>query len=141
MLLGKNVNKILVEGGVAKGVVFNDAFNTQIISKQINADVVIGNAAIPLIADLLPTDYKEKVYKTIGKMEEACSLISIYMGFNIELKKFGIKHYSTFLAGNDINNLSDIKDNYRGDWGNKTFAFVDYGQVDSGLAPKAKALR
>jgi all-trans-retinol 13,14-reductase len=139
VLLGKNVNKILVEGGVAKGVVFNDAFNTQIISKQINADVVIGNAAIPLIADLLPTDYKEKVYKTIGKMEEACSLISIYMGFNIELKKFGIKHYSTFLAGNDINNLSDIKDNYRGDWGNKTFAFVDYGQVDSGLAPKGKS--
>ena len=139
VLLGKNVTQILVEQGVAKGVVYYDSFNTEIKSVQVNADLVIGNAAIPIIADLLPEQYKVKVRKNIGKMEEACSLISIYMGFNIDLKKFGIKHYSTFLAGKDINTLQDIKANYRGDWGNKTFAFVDYGQVDSDLAPKGKS--
>lgn len=139
VLLGKNVTQILVEQGVAKGAVYYDSFNTEIKSVEVNSDVVIGNAAIPIIADLLPEQYKVKVRKNIGKMEEACSLISIYMGFNIDLKKFGIKHYSTFLAGKDINTLQDIKANYRGDWGNKTFAFVDYGQVDSDLAPKGKS--
>lgn len=139
VLLGKNVTQILVDQGVAKGVVYDDAFNTEIESVEVNADVVIGNAAIPIIADLLPEQYKIKVRKNIGKMEEACSLISIYMGFNIDLKKIGVKHYSTFLAGNDISTLQDIKANYRGDWGNKTFAFVDYGQVDSDLAPKGKS--
>ncbi len=139
VLLGKNVTRIMVEQGVAKGVVYYDTLNTEIKSVQVNADVVIGNAAIPIIADLLPEQYKVKGRKNIDRMEEACSLISIYMGFNIDLKKFGVKHYSTFLVGNDINTLQDIKPNYRGEWGNKTFAFVDYSQVDSDLAPKGKS--
>jgi ferredoxin-NADP reductase len=61
------------------------------------------------------------------------------MGFNVDLKQFGVKHYSTFFQGEGVNSLKDIKINNRGAWDKKCFVFVDYSQVDAGIAPSGKS--
>jgi phytoene dehydrogenase-like protein/ferredoxin-NADP reductase len=140
VLLGKMVEQIKVENGRASGVKFKDAFNESSKSITIDTDAVVVNAAIPLAVKMLPDPYRTSLANKIKNLEEACSLISIYMGFDIDLKEFGVKHYSTFIQGEGIHSLRDLKPNYQGDWKNKTFVFVDYSQVDSALAPLGKSV-
>jgi len=140
VLLGNKAENILIENGQASGVQFRDAFNETSEPVTIYADAVIANAAIPLIVKMLPAAYKSLLEDKIKNLKEACSLISIYMGFDIDLKQFGVKHYSTFIQGEGLNSLKDIKGNYQGDWSKKSFVFVDYSQVDSALAPSGKSV-
>jgi len=140
VLLGKKVEQILVANEKAIGVKFKDTFNEEEESKTIHADAVVVNAAVPLAVKMLPEPYKTTLANKIKNHTEACSLISIYMGFDVDLKEFGVKHYSTFIQGEGIHSLKDIKLNYQGDWDNKSFVFVDYSQVDSALAPLGKSV-
>ncbi|MEO8403291.1 MAG: FAD-dependent oxidoreductase [Chitinophagaceae bacterium] len=139
VLLGKKVQTIFVENGKACGVAFHDSFNQSSESITIHANSVIANAAIPLVAEMLPIPYRNSLKKKIKDFDVSCSLISIYMGFNINLKQFGVKHYSTFIQGDDVKSPKDLKGNYQGDWSKKGFVFVDYSQVDSALAPNGKS--
>ena len=140
VLLGKKVEQIIVENGEASGVKFKDAFNENSESISIDSDAVVVNAAIPLAVEMLPDPYKTSLLNKTRNLKEACSLISIYMGFDVDLKEFGVKHYSTFIQGDGIDGLRDLKPNYQGDWNNKSFVFVDYSQVDSALAPSGKSV-
>ncbi|WP_443939227.1 FAD-dependent oxidoreductase [Pedobacter sp. MW01-1-1] len=140
VLLGKKVNHILVENGTATGVMYQDAYNSHSETKKVTADTVIGNAAVPLLADLLPEKYKNAVRRHFENKEVSCSLISIYLGFNKPLKELGVKNYSTFIAGADIHSIKDLKDNYQGNWENRNFVLVDYSQIDSNLAPQGKSI-
>ena len=140
VLLGKMVEDIFIDNGVAVGVKYRDAFNNKIEQVNIYADTIIANAAIPNVVKMLPIQYQARVQDKIKNLEESCSLISIYMGFNVDLKKFGVKHYSSFFQGEDIQTLNDLKKNYQGDWQNKSFVFVDYSQVNSNLCPDGKSV-
>ena len=140
VILGKKVNKIIVKNNKAVGVEFSDSFNKNIKTTEIYADNIIVNAAVPNVIKMLPKEYEQKAKKRIDHLEESCSLISIYIGFNIDLKQFGVKHYSTFFQGEDIQMLSDLKKNFRGNWENKSFVFVDYSQVNSNLCPEGKSV-
>jgi len=140
VLLGKMVDNILVDNGVAVGVKYHDAFNNKIEHTTILADTIIANAAIPNVLKMLPLQYQPSVQDKIKNLEESCSLISIYIGFNVDLKKFGVKHYSSFFQEEDIQTLGDLKKNYQGDWQKKSFVFVDYSQVDSNLCPEGKSI-
>ena len=140
VLFGKMVEDILVDNGVAVGVKYRDAFNNKIEHTTIYADTIIANSAIPNVLKMLPLQYQPSVQDKIKDLEESCSLISIYMGFNVDLKKFGVKHYSSFFQGEDIQTLKDLKRNFRGDWQKKSFVFVDYSQVDSNLCPEGKSI-
>ncbi len=135
VLLGKKVDKILMNNGKVNGVQYSDAFNDQPDPVKIYADAVIANAAIPLIAEMLPSPFNQKLKAKINRLQTACSLISIYMAFDVDLKKFGVKHYSTFFEGEGVQSLKDIKSNNQGDWNKRCFVFVDYSQIDSGIAP------
>ena len=139
VMLGAKVEKILVEKGKANGVQFRDSFNCESQPVTIYADSIIANAAIPNIAPMLPTAYSSLLEEKIKKQEIACSLLSIYMGFDINLRQIGIKHYSTFIQDDSVKDLIDMKVNYQGDWNKKGFVFVDYGQIDSGLVPSGKS--
>jgi all-trans-retinol 13,14-reductase len=44
-----------------------------------------------------------------------------------------------FIHGEGVNSLKDIKINNRGEWSKKCFVFVDYSQIDSGIAPSGKS--
>lgn len=140
VLLGKMVEDILVDNGIAVGVRYRDAFNNKIGKISIYSDTIIANVAIPNVLKMLPIQYQPIVEDKIKDLEESCSLISIYMGFNADLKKIGVKHYSSFFQGEDIQTLSDIKNNFKGDWQNRSFVFVDYSQVDSNLCPEGKSV-
>jgi ferredoxin-NADP reductase len=125
--------------GKATGVIFKDAFNDSTPEMEVHADVVIANAAVPLVTKMLPQPFKGILEKKIANLKESCSLISIYIGFKKEVKELGNTHYSTFVNGNDVQSLKDVKANNKGKWENKTFVFVDYSQIDSGLAPEGKS--
>ena len=140
VLLGKKVNSILMKNNRAAGVSFSDAFNDASAPREVYASAVIANAAVPLVKKMLPRRQALKLggYAAEG-LEESCSLISLYIGFNTDLKSLGVKHYSTFLYGDAGDSIKTVSAMHRSnDWQRKPFVFVDYSQIDSGLAPKGK---
>jgi len=141
VLLGKKVISILIENNKASGVEYTDAFNSSLKSKKVCAQYIIGNAAIPLIKKMLPPVQAEKLGEKIDGLEEACSLITVYIGFNKNLKEWGVKNYSTFLFGDEVKSIKDVaKINQSKDWEKKPFVFVDYSQIDAGLCENNKSI-
>ena len=137
VLLGKKVSHILIEHGRACGVQFVDTFNRSDSSTTVYAPYIIANAAPALIKDMLPPPQAKMLGKKINGLKEACSLISVYIGFNKNLREWGIQNYSTFLYGDAIQSLKDVAlANKSEDWENKPIVFVDYSQIDAGLCDK-----
>ena len=56
------------------------------------------------------------------------------------LKDIGNKNYSTFIFDGSVKSQQDILGNNHSDFGTRSFTFVDYGQVDSRLAPDGKSV-
>lgn len=131
MLFGKKVSEILVEKGKAYGVIFEDSYDATIPETKITAHNVIANAAIPLVKKLLPDTESAKIAHKTDHLKIACSLLSIYIGFNKEVKDLGNLHYFTFVLGDGVVSMKDIYENSKGDWKNKNFVFVDYSLIDS----------
>jgi all-trans-retinol 13,14-reductase len=139
VLLGKKVTRILIEKGRAVGVSFRDTFNEDEAPREIRARNIIHSGAVPLVKDLLPQKEKARIARRIDHMKPACSLFCVYLGFRTDLSGIKGPHYSTFLIGNDVQSLGDVQRNFHGDWKLKSFVFVDYSRVDSGLAPLGKS--
>ncbi len=131
VLLGNKVTKIITQDNTAIGIEYQN--------KQLFADTIIANAAIPNVINLLPTANQKSLKKKTEKLEIACSLIAIYIGFKREIKELN-KHYSTFIADESVKNLKDMQKNAKADFDKRAFVFVDYSQIDSDLAPKGKTV-
>jgi phytoene dehydrogenase-like protein len=67
-------------------------------------------------------------------------LLTIYLGFKKSLKAIGNNHYSTFVFDSSVKTQADILKNNKADFHRRSFTFIDYGQIDSGLAPEAKSV-
>ncbi len=104
------------------------------------ADEIIANAAMPNIAKLLPEKYGIQLVNSIKDQKPGASLLTIYFGFRNSLKKIGNNHYSTFVFDSSIIRQADILKNNKGDFKSRSFTFIDYGQIDSGLAPEGKSV-
>ncbi|MEN8155433.1 MAG: FAD-dependent oxidoreductase [Bacteroidota bacterium] len=139
ILLGKRVNRILIKNGVAVGVSYKDAFNENLEPVTLEASHIIHSGAVPLLKNLLPGPEKAKIARKIDRLKPACSLFCIYLGFKREVRQLNHHHYSTFFYSDDIRSLDDVVPNIYGDWNARSFVFVDYSQVDSGLAPEGKS--
>lgn len=131
VLLGNKVTKIITQDNAAIGIEYQN--------KQVFADTIIANAAIPNVINLLPTENQKQLKQKTEKLEIACSLISIYIGFKREIKELN-KHYSTFIVDDSVKNLKDMHKNAKADFDKRSFVFVDYSQIDSDLAPKGKTV-
>ena len=133
------VTKILFENDKAIGVSYkkNNTNNTiDVFGKNI-----ISNSAIPYVADfLLPQQQSTALKNDIENREIGASLLTIYLGFNKEVKKLEYNNYSTFIFDNSIEKIGDIYQNNRGDFENRSFTFIDYSQIDSALAPAGKSV-
>ncbi len=140
VLVGKKVSNILVKGGKARGISFKDSFNDTIEPVNVYAKKIIANTAVPSVKSLLPQKESRKLARKIDHLEPACSLLTVYIGFKKEVKSLGNQHYSTFIFHDDVKTLTDIKENARQDWHHKNLVFVDYSQIDSGLAPEGKSV-
>ena len=138
VLLGKTVEKIETQNGKATGVTFRDSFIENSDSVTISCDNVVANCAIPLVPKLLDAPYSTQLQSKITAKKNSCSLLCMYLGFNTDISKFGVKYYSNVFQG-DVKTLADINKNHRGEWSKRRFIFVDYGKVDSGLAPSDKS--
>ncbi len=73
-------------------------------------------------------------------MKPGASLLTVYFGFKKPLKKVGNKYYSTFIYDSSVKTQADIFENNKSDFTKRSFTFVDYSQVDSGLAPEGKSV-
>ena len=131
VLTGKFVEEILVKNNQAVGVSYRDTFNSAAAKQSLYADSVVANAAQPIVAQMLPEPYRSKLAQKVAPLELACSLLTIYLGFNTDLKKLGVNHYSTIIQGQKDYKLKDVKADSQGDWTQKSFTFVNYGAVDA----------
>jgi len=134
------VTGIFEENNKLAGVTYKKKRGTS--SEVITAytDEIIANAAIPNVAELLPEKYRIKLINEIKTQKPGASLLTIYFGFKNSLKNLGNQHYSTFVFDSSIKSQSDILKNNKGDFHNRSFTFIDYSQIDSGLAPAGKSV-
>ncbi len=139
VLLGKKAEKIVTHNGQVTGVTFCDRFDKSIESITISCDNAIANCAIPIVPTLLDEPYSTQLQQKISDKSNSCSLLCMYLGFNTDVGKFGVNHYSNVFEGDDVISLKDIKNNHLGDWSKRRFIFVDYGKVDAGLTPANKS--
>ncbi|MCU0459451.1 MAG: NAD(P)/FAD-dependent oxidoreductase [Bacteroidales bacterium] len=140
VLLNHLVTRITVRGNRATGVTCrkrNDPAKSPIES---TADEIVVNSAIPALTEILPHDYGELLREECGGLNTGASLLTVYFGFNRPLKELGHNYYSVFIYDTTVKSQADIASNNRDNFSRRSFTFVDYGQVDSGLASGANSV-
>jgi phytoene dehydrogenase-like protein len=140
VLLSHLVTGILTEKGMAVGVEYQENKKSSTEKHKAYARAVIANTAIPNIPSMLPESDRKPLINKVNGLNESCSLLAIYIGFRKEIKDLGNKYYSTFVFDESVKKLSDMTDNFHGDFEKRSFIFTDYSQVDSGLAPEGKSV-
>ncbi|HEY9115288.1 MAG TPA: NAD(P)/FAD-dependent oxidoreductase [Bacteroidales bacterium] len=135
------VEEILVKGNKAIGIVYRKKSKEETERITAKAKNIIANNAVPTLAKMLPQAQSLVLSEKIKSLEHSCSIITLYLGFNKTPKSMGNKCYSTFLANDDVKTLPDFaRDLKHAAWEKRHMIFVDYSQVDAGLAPEGKAL-
>ncbi len=138
VLLNRLVTGITTEGHRVKGVTYKRRGRSPETLMEAQADIVIANAAMPAVADLLPHDYAHELKKALNGQQTGASLLTLYLGFARPVRELGFGFYSTFVFDSSISCQKDIAVNNRDDFSRRSFTFVDYGQVGSALAPAGK---
>jgi phytoene dehydrogenase-like protein len=100
--------------------------------KRIESDLIISNISPQDTYALYGEEYKEN-------REIASSLLTIYIGFNKNLKEiYGDNAYSHFIY-DGVAKLDAFNDMMAQSITQRGFAFVDYSQIDAALAPSDKS--
>jgi phytoene dehydrogenase-like protein len=134
------VEEIIVENKKAVGVVYRKKSKKETEQLTAYAKYIIANNAVPTLAKMLPNEQSLKLKDKIKDLQPSCSVITLYLGFSKTPKSLGNKCYSTFIANDNVKNLKDFTNDLRhADFDNRHLIFVDYSQIDAGLAPKGKA--
>ncbi|HUV01202.1 MAG TPA: NAD(P)/FAD-dependent oxidoreductase [Bacteroidales bacterium] len=110
------------------------------IEKKAIGDEIVANNAIPNLADLLPGETGLELKNELRDLKTGASLLTVYFGFSKPLKELGHSFYSTFVFDGSVKSQADILRNNRDDFTRRSFTFVDYSQIDSGLAPEGKSV-
>jgi phytoene dehydrogenase-like protein len=140
VLLNHPVIGIVSEGTRLTGVTYKKKTGSSTVFSTAYADEIIANTAIPNLTELLDGESGGKIKEEIRNQKPGASLLTIYFGFKNPLKTIGNHHYSTFVFGSSIKTQNDILKNNNADYHSRSFTFVDYGQIDSGLAPEGKSV-
>jgi all-trans-retinol 13,14-reductase len=140
VVLNHLVTGIIKENNKLSGVTYKNKRDGSAELLTAYSDEIIANAAIPNIAGLLPEEYGRILRDEIRNLRPGASLLTVYFGFRNNLKKIGNKHYSTFVFDESIRTQSDILKNNTGGFQNRSYTFIDYGQIDSDLAPDGKGV-
>lgn len=140
VLLNHLVTRVTVKDGRATGVTCRRRNDPAQKTIEATADEIVANNAIPALADLLPTETGAQLKDECSGLNTGASLLTVYFGFNRPLKELGHNYYSTFIYDNSVRSQADIAANNRDEFSRRSFTFVDYGQLDSGLAPAGKGV-
>lgn len=138
VVLNHIVTGIIVEGNRAKGVVYRRRNDPPQAVRESFADEVIANNSMPAVADMLPPAYGTELKNEFSSLKSGASLLTVYFGFSRPLKELGHNYYSIFVYDESVKSPADIAANNRDDFSRRSFTFVDYGQLDSELAPAGK---
>jgi all-trans-retinol 13,14-reductase len=140
VLLNHKVTGFIVENNILRGVEYMNKRSASHDLLTAYSDEIIANNALPNAAVMLPEEYSKKLLAAIGNQKPGASLLTIYFGFRKSLRKIGHNHYSTFIFDGSIKTQADILENNKGDFSKRSFTFIDYGQIDSGLAPEGRSV-
>ena len=103
-------------------------------------DIVV-NASLPDLTDkLLSEDQGKELKKNYSDINIGASLLTVYYGFKKALKEVGNKNYSLFVYDKSVESQTDILKNNHSEFESRSFTFVDYSQLDSGLAPEGQSV-
>ncbi len=138
--LRHEVTEIIYEDDRPVGVRYRSTRGSDDIYSDRAAEIVV-SSSLPMLAEkLLPGDKGRELQQAIGGLEPGASLLTVYYGFKKALKSLGNKNYSTFIFDESVNKQSDILENNHSDFARRSFTFVDYSQLESGLAPAGKSV-
>ncbi len=139
--LNQLVTSIDYQGDKVSGVSFKEMKGKnkgQI--EQATSTQIIMNGSIPGLSGLLSKKDAALLDQSIKDVAIGASLLTVYYGFNKPLQEIGNKNYSTFIYDGSVSSQKDILGNNHSDFSKRSFTFVDYGQVDSRLAPQGKSV-
>jgi phytoene dehydrogenase-like protein len=140
VILNHLVTGIKTRNGKISGIEFRKKNDNLNILFEAETDHLIANNSVAGVADMLPSDHGSVLKHQIREMEHGASLLTLYLGFNKELRELGNNYYSTCVYDSSVRTQRDIKINNRDDFSRRSFIFVDYGQIPSGLAPAGKSV-
>ena len=139
--LNQLVTSIDYQGDKVSGVSFKEmkGKNKGRIEQATSA-LIIMNGSVPGLSGLLSKKDAAPLAQSIKDVAIGASLLTVYYGFNKPLQEIGNKNYSTFIYDGSVRSQKDILGNNHSDFSKRSFTFVDYGQVDSRLAPEGKSV-
>lgn len=134
--------KLSLRGGQATGVRYRKKGDKSNIGTASFAKHIIANAAIPNVIEKLVKDNRanERLRNTIGEMDIAPSILSVYLGFKKPLSELGHTSYSTILFDEGLKNQKLLNEFYYSDFSKRSIIFADYSQLDSALASDGKGV-
>lgn len=140
VLLSHIVTGFKTDNHAITGVLYKRKNDVGTVNMEASADDFIANMAMPNVVQLLPEEFGREMKNELQLQKTGASLLTVYFGFNKPVKALGNRNYSTFIFDSSINSSKDILKNNRSDFAKRSFAFIDYGQVDSMLAPAGKSV-
>ncbi len=142
IIYNHTVDEIVIENGVAIGVKYSKKSATKGEQQTAYGKCIVSNAALPnVIGELLKdTHAKTKLSNAVGDLEIGPSILSVYLGFKKPPKDLGNRSYSTIFFDGGLSSQRDINEYHHADFSKRIFIFVDYSQLDSGLAPEGKSV-
>ncbi len=142
VIYGHLVKEIIIENGAASGVKYSKKSATESEQQTAFGKCIVANAALPnVMGELLKdTQAKTKLSKAVGNPEIAPSILSVYLGFKKPPKDLGNRSYSTVFYDGGLSCQREIAEYNHTDFSKRIFIFVDYSQIDSGLAPDGKSV-
>jgi all-trans-retinol 13,14-reductase len=140
ILLSHIVTCICISENKAVGVSYKKKNKPDSEAITVSGDEIVVNSAIPNLTGMLPGKYGSELENEILKEKTGASLLTIYFGFKKPLKDLGNCYYSTFVYDDSVKTMSDIPNNNGDDFSRRSFTFIDYSQIDSGLAPERKGV-
>ncbi len=140
VLLNHIVTGIMIHDNKATGISFRKKSEPDSSFIEAMADDIIANNSVPGVAELLPAEKGSELKGETSDLRPGASLLTIYLGFSKILKDLGHNYYSTAVFDNSVKSMADIFKNNNDDFSKRNFIFVDYGQINSGLAPEGKSV-
>jgi len=140
VLLNHLVTGVTVRDGRATGVTFRRRSGKSQNLEEATADEIVANCSIPALAGMLPPEPGVQLKDELNGLNTGASLLTVYFGYDRPLKELGHSYYSTFIYDSSVRSQADIAVNNRDDFSRRSFTFVDYSQIDSGLAPEGKGV-
>lgn len=142
LLYNNMVEEIIIENGRATGVKYMKSGKGGGDQTTVKGNHIIANAAVPNVINKLIKNpiVREQLGKAQRNHEPGPAILSLYLGFRSELKELGLNNYSNILLNDGLTSQNNIQEYFYHDLEKRSLIFVDYGQIDSGLAPEGRSV-